>query len=195
MPEDADRAAGLIGPNAILQLLPVIEQFKGSKRSEELLIKAGIFEIPDGLSMIPEGAAARLHKQLRLEEPEFAALLSEAAGRKTADYILANRIPKPANILLKGLPKHVSAMMLSRAIERHSWTFVGSGHLRVPDPWTFELQNNPLIKGEYSETCLCHWHVGVFTRLYQKLVSKRCECIETRCGAQNADRVCRFCLH
>lgn len=195
MLEDVDRNVGLIGPNAILQFLPVLEKYGGPHRFNQLLANAGIFHIPDGLSMIPETHAARLHRQLRKEEPKVAAKLAEAAGKRTADYILANRIPKPVCLLLKALPVTPSAKLLSRSIARHAWTFVGSGQLHVPDPWTFEIRNNPLIRGETSTTCLCHWHAGVFSRLYQQLVSKTCACAETRCGAQNTGGVCQFQVH
>lgn len=189
------RATGLIGPNAILQLLPLIERLGGPERRARMLAAAGLFDLPDGQSMIPETDAARLHRQLRLEEPELAPCLTAAAGYETANYILANRIPPSAQWLLKALPPGASARLLSRAIARHAWTFAGSGHLHVVNPWTFELENNPLIRGETSDTCICHWHAAVFAQLYRTLVSGSCGCAETRCGAQGLGHRCRFELH
>ncbi|PUB17412.1 divinyl protochlorophyllide a 8-vinyl-reductase [Yoonia sediminilitoris] len=142
--------------------------------------------------MIPEADAARLHRQLRHEEPEMAPVLAAYAGFETANYILAHRIPKPAQWVLKALPKAAAASLLSQAIARHAWTFVGSGRLHVTDPWTFEIEDNPLIRGETSSQCLCDWHVGVFRQLYQTLVSSDCICAETRCGAQEKGNRCRF---
>lgn len=142
--------------------------------------------------MIPETDAAQLHQQLRREEPTLAPTLATRAGIGTADYILANRIPKQAQWVLKAMPKGASARMLSRAIAQHAWTFVGSGQLTVADPWTFEIAGNPLIKGETSERCLCDWHVGVFAQLYQTLVSRHAVCVETCCGAQKGADRCRF---
>lgn len=185
-------APGLIGPNAILQLLPVIDRFAGPEAVNRLLTRAGLPSIPDGHGMIPEDHAARLHRQLRRDAPDDAPRLSAEAGARTADYILAHRIPKPAQWLLKALPSGPSARLLSRAIAQHSWTFAGSGRFRVLDPWTFQIADNPLIRGEVSETCLCHWHAAVFARLYATLVSPRCTCIETACGSRSPDRLCRF---
>ena len=194
MSKDVSRAQGLIGPNAILQLLPVLDRAGGTEWRAHLLAAAGIGEIPDGQSMIPEGQAARLHRHLRQEEPARAALLAAAAGVETANYILANRIPRPAQWLLKALPKGPSARALSRAIAQHAWTFVGTGRFHVVDPWTFEIEDNPLIRGETSAECLCHWHAAVFARLYEALVSPSATCQETHCAAQGAGQRCRFAL-
>lgn len=193
-PEDAPRDAGLIGPNAILQLLPVIDHFGGPERLARLLSAASIREVPNGDAMIPEADAARLHRQLRLEEPDLAPRLAARAGRETANYILAHRIPRPVQWMLKALPKGPSARLLSRAIAQHAWTFVGSGRFYVRDPWCFEIEDNPLIRGETSTDCLCHWHVAVFERLYQSLVAPSCQCLETHCAAQGPDNICRFQL-
>lgn len=184
--------SGVIGPNAILQLLPVLDQFGGPVRRATLLADAGIFDLPDGSCMIPEEDAARLHHRLRVAEPEDAPVLAARAGVGTADYILQHRIPAPAQWVLRALPSGPAARFLSRAIAQHGWTFVGSGEFRVVDPWTFEIRDNPLIRGEKSDKCLCTWHAGVFTRLYQSLVTSRCHCVETCCGAQTPAGPCRF---
>ncbi|MBY5934577.1 bacteriochlorophyll 4-vinyl reductase [Tateyamaria omphalii] len=192
MSEDAHRPPGVIGPNAILQLLPLLDRIGGPERRAQMLAAAGIFDVPDGSCMIPEGDAARLHQQLRKEEPDLAPCLSSVAGYETANYILTHRIPRPAQWVLYTLPPAPAARLLSRAIEKHAWTFVGSGRLHVPDAWTFEISDNPLIRGERSAGCLCHWHAAVFARLYQALVSPSCTCEECRCGAQSGGGPCRF---
>lgn len=192
MSEDAHTATGVIGPNAVLQLLPLLDRIGGPARRDQILAEAGIFELPDGTCMIPETDAARLHHQLRLAEPDIAPALAAHAGLQTANYILRHRIPAPAQWVLKTLPRGPAAHLLSRAIARHAWTFVGSGRLEVIDPWTFEIHANPLIRGEVSDHCLCDWHAGVFRRLYQSLVTPSCGCVETCCGAQGTDLPCRF---
>lgn len=190
--EDVRQSTGLIGPNAILQLLPVLDRIGGPDRRAQILAAAGIFEVPDGQSMIPEGDAARLHRQLREEEPELAPALSAKAGVETANYILAHRIPTLAQWVLKALPKRPAAVLLSKAIGQHAWTFVGSGQVQMPDAWTYEIEDNPLIRGEHSDACLCVWHAAVFEKLYQVLVSPRCTCREVTCGAQGGGAPCRF---
>lgn len=69
---------------------------------------------------------------------------------------------------------------------------MGSGTFRVITPWIFEIDNNPLIRGETSDICLCDWRAGVFTRLHQALVADDCLCSETHCSAQAPKTLCRF---
>jgi len=182
----------VIGPNAILQLLPQIERIGGEARVAQMLEEAGIFEVPDGSHMIPEGDAARLHQALRRDEPDMAAQLATEAGRATADYILAHRIPAAVQVILKLLPAPLAARALSKAIAKHSWTFAGSGAFRVLSPWCFEIGHNPIVHGEHSDTPLCHWHAAVFTQLYQVLVDLRSVCREVSCCAVLHGEACRF---
>lgn len=189
--EDA-HAGAVIGPNAVLQLLPQIKRIGGEARVAQMLAEAGIFEVPDGSHMIPEGDAMRLHQVLRRHEPDMAPELASDAGRATADYILAHRIPEFAQMILKLLPASLAARSLSKAIEKHAWTFAGSGAFRVVSPWSFEIAQNPIVRGEHSTWPLCHWHAAVFARLYQVLVDARCVCVETTCCAVPTDDVCRF---
>lgn len=189
---DVSSYQGLIGPNAVLQMLPILDRFCDRTRRAQILAAAGIFEIPDGQSMIPETDAARLHRQLRLAEPEMAPTLATHAGFETANYILAHRIPKLAQGVLKVLPRAPAAKILSHAITKHAWTFAGSGMFHAKTPWSFTIQNNPIVRGEVSDVPLCHWHAAVFERLYRVLVSPRCRCLETRCTAQGSGDTCRF---
>ncbi|MEL7211695.1 MAG: bacteriochlorophyll 4-vinyl reductase [Pseudomonadota bacterium] len=182
---------GLIGPNAILQLVPVIEQAGGRALRDEVFAAAGVFDLPSGDQMISEAPAARVHQALRAQVPNLAAALAWEAGRRTADYILANRIPAFAQRILKALPWRLSAQLLSKAIQKNAWTFAGSGTFRVLTPLRFELADNPIVAGETSETPLCHWHAAVFERLYQVLVHPQMICRETDCIAQGAG-ACRF---
>ncbi len=184
MPEDGADQTGLIGPNAILQLLPVVEEYGGRRRVTELMANAGLAEAPDGKSMIPERDAARLHRQLRCEEPGAAIRLSKIAGQRTAAYILKHRIPRPAHVVLKALPASLAAYILARAIAQHAWTFAGSGRFRALTPWHFQIENNPLIRGETHRDVTCHWHAAVFEHLYRALVHRRCRAVETKCGCQ-----------
>ena len=191
---EAGSIVGRIGPNAILQLVPVLEEVAGAARTALILDAAGMDTLPDGLSMIPEEDAARLHQAVRHLAPEHAAIILHHAGIRTADYILAHRIPKLAQHVLTILPASLAARLLSRAIGHHAWTFVGSGHFRVVTPWQFEIAHNPLIHGECASTCLCAWHAAVFERLYRVLVSSRAHCEETVCSAHTGKGFCTFVL-
>jgi divinyl protochlorophyllide a 8-vinyl-reductase len=182
----------LIGPNAILQLLPQIERIGGEARVAQMLAEAGVFEVPDGSHMIPEGDAARLHQVLRRDEPEMAAELAAEAGRATADYILAHRIPKMAQWVLRALPSSLAARSLSGAITKHAWTFAGSGGFVALGPWRCEITDNPIVQGESSDVPLCHWHAAVFEHLYRTLVHPRTRCRETACCAMHGYHACQF---
>lgn len=186
-------ASGLIGPNAILQLMPVLETELGADRAGAIADCAAV-TIPDGLAMIPEHDAARLHRAVREMEPQRAQDLLRDAGSRTADYILAHRIPRFAQTILKMLPVPLAARLLARAIAQHAWTFAGSGTFRARTPWRFEIAHNPLIVGEHANTPLCIWHAAVFEKLYRTLVTKDAECVEERCGAQAGDGLCVFVI-
>lgn len=185
--------AALIGPNAVLQLLPVISREVGPRRLAVILDRTGLAVLPDGSRMIAEEDAARLHRTLRREEPDAAVRIAREAGQATADYILAHRIPRTVRQVLKAIPAGLAAPLLARAITRHAWTFVGSGRFRCRDSWTFEITDNPLIRGEHSPVPLCIWHAAVFERLYATLVAPDCRCAEETCAAQGYG-TCRFVI-
>lgn len=192
-PDDANRGAGLIGPNAILQLLPVLERAGGQPLRDQVMAAAGVFAPPSDEGMMPEGPAARMHQALRAIEPEMAPSLAWAAGERTARYIMARRIPKPAQLLLRVLPAALAGPVLSKAIAQHAWTFAGSGDFAVTGPLVFEIRDNPIVRGEVSETPLCHWHAAVFETLFRSLVDPRLRCVEESCCATGAP-ACQFVL-
>jgi divinyl protochlorophyllide a 8-vinyl-reductase len=193
MPDGGGHGPGRIGPNAIWQLLPLLERVGGAELRDSFLAGAGIFHIPTGAGLVDEAPVARLHRQVRDGMPDLAEAILTEAGRRTADYILANRIPKLAQWVLKALPSPLSGHVLAGAIDRNAWTFAGSGQFRVVStrPLVFEVADNPLIRGERNAKPLCHWHRAVFERLFRALVSSRAEVAETACGACGAP-ACRF---
>nr|WP_276203208.1 bacteriochlorophyll 4-vinyl reductase [Pseudoponticoccus marisrubri] len=180
-----------MGPNAVLQLLPQIERVAGAGQVDALLAQAGIGQVPDGSAMIPEAEARRLHAMVRMTLPGAEDVL-RAAGAATGAYILAHRIPKPAQAVLRALPAPLAARALSRAITRHAWTFAGSGRFAALTPWRFEIADNPVIRGAVSPVPLCAWHAAVFQHLYAALVHPDCRCRECRCGAQPGQLACVF---
>ncbi len=186
-------AAARIGPNAILQLVPVLDDALGIEGRAELLAAAGIAELPDGTRMIDEAPVARLHQTLRARVPDLAPAVSRQAGSGTGDYILAHRIPPLAQRLLRILPARLGARVLARAIARHAWTFSGSGRFRVVSqrPLVFEIADNPVVRGERAPVPVCAWHAAVFERLYRKLIDDRYRVTEVACCAAGAE-ACRF---
>lgn len=182
-------AAGRIGPNALLQLVPVLE----AAGQEGLFAAAGVAVPPPDAGMWPEAEVAAVHRQLRQDQPAQAPGWLAAAGEGTGSYILAHRIPRAAQAVLKALPAAVAAPMLALAIRRSAWTFAGSGSFRVAGwrPVVFEITGNPLIAGEHHAGPACHWHAAVFRRLFGALVWPGARVEETHCAAAG-DGVCRF---
>jgi divinyl protochlorophyllide a 8-vinyl-reductase len=191
--DDPARRRGRIGPNALTQLLPLLERAGGAELRETLLARAGVFELPDMTGLIDEEPVARLHQAMRAEVPDLAPSLAWEAGVRTADYILANRIPKPAQAVLTRLPAWAAGPILSKAIAKNAWTFAGSGRFEVLRGWpaVFLIHDNPVVRGEHAEGPLCHWHAGVFERLCRVLVSDSARAREVACCACG-DAACRF---
>lgn len=181
-----------IGPNAILQYLPVLDDALGRTGRDALMRRADV-TVPSGDAMIPQDPAAALHRHVRTELGALAPGLAARAGKRTGDYILQHRIPPVAQAVLRVLPPRPAARLLSQAIARHAWTFVGSGRLEVENPFVFLLRDNPVIAGEASAHPLCAWHAAVFETLYRRLVHPALRCRETTCAACG-DGGCRFSL-
>jgi divinyl protochlorophyllide a 8-vinyl-reductase len=195
--EHGDRggACHLIGPNSVLQLLPVLDARLGKETRRRLLHEAGLGGPPSDRGLMPEKPAARLHQALRRHYPERAAAMTREAGARTGDYIIQHRIPGAVVRALSVLPPPLAGRLLAGAIARHAWTFAGSGHFRMVAKWpaVFELHDNPVVRGEASTQPLCDWHAAVFERLYRRLVDERLRCVETRCCACGDDS-CRFVI-
>lgn len=156
-----------------------------------MMLIAGLDAPPSDKGMMPEGPAARLHHAVRQTLGPAAPWVLAEAGRATGDYILAHRIPRPAQLLLRSLPAALSAPLLKAAIAKHAWTFAGSGQFSTRSGLVFEIAANPVIAGETSPTPLCHWHAAVFERLFRTLVDDRLRAQETACCACG-DHACRF---
>ncbi len=181
-----------IGPNAILQHLPVLDAAIGEKLRDALLYRAGVIAPPEDAGMWPEEEVARLHHAVRLFLPDRAGYIQRAAGLATGDYILAHRIPSAAQWIIRALPKTLGARLLAMAIAKHAWTFAGSGQFRVVShaPLTFEITGNPLAEAP-AEHPICDWHAAVFERLFSRLVWPDVTVQEQTCRALG-DRACRF---
>jgi divinyl protochlorophyllide a 8-vinyl-reductase len=186
MSQAAVAQRGRIGPNAVLQLRTVLLEQEGRAAAERLFTAAGQAEALDDppSDMVDQAVPAALFSALfRLYPRDRAIGIAEEAGRRVADYVIANRIPAPAVRLLSVLPPILAAPMLFQAIERNAWTFAGSGlcTARAEKSPQIEIHGNPLkMPGSV-------WHRAVFERLFRRLV-----CAGTRVrampGAYGSDR-------
>jgi len=195
----AQPITGRIGPNAITRLAEVLPGFVGRQETRQLFAKAGLLGYlhapPQG--MVDEAEVTRLHQVLRATlGGAVATQVARSAGLRTADYLLAHRIPTPVQVLLRRLPAPLAARMLLRAIGRHSWTFGGSGVFtaRAGQPVVLTLRDNPLCKGLCTQAPACDFYAATFERLFRVLVHPRARVSETACEACG-DPACRFEVH
>jgi divinyl protochlorophyllide a 8-vinyl-reductase len=170
------RPRALIGPNAVLQAVAVMEERLGRAETAAILVDAQVHALPSGEGMIPEVQALRLHRWLALHEPLGCFVIAEEAGARTADYIIANRIPGPAVWLLKHLPAMLAAPLLMAAIRKHAWTFIGAGLFLPRGAWQFSIDRSGAHDAVPVPESLFHWYAAVFTRLYRELVASDCTC-------------------
>jgi divinyl protochlorophyllide a 8-vinyl-reductase len=188
--------SGRIGPNAITRLAEALDLQIGHRFTMELFSLAGLatyLERPP-TTMIDEAEARRLHSLVRERLDErIADEVSRAAGVATANYLLANRIPKPVQRLLKALPARLACRLLLKAIERHAWTFAGSGHFeaRAGQHALLTIRDNPLCRGQHSTYPVCSYYAATFERLFIVLVHRKATVTELSCEARGDD-ACRF---
>lgn len=170
------RADALIGPNAVLKAVEVMEERLGHAETVAILADAQITRLPSGAHMIPEIEALRLHRWLVLHDPMGALVIAGEAGARTADYIIAHRIPRAAGWLLRHLPARAAAPLLMAAIRKHAWTFVGAGAFAPSDAWHFTIDRAAARDSLPPPESLFVWYAAVFTRLFRVLVADDCTC-------------------
>ena len=183
---------GKVGPNAIIQLADVLQDRFGPEERWAALHAAGLDQYlaapPE--RMTDEQEAAALHKAVMARHTLDWDDLSWEAGTRTAHYLLANRIPRGAQWLLRHLPPALSARLLVRAIAQHAWTFAGSGAFAArmdKRGMTITIADNPIAMPG------CPWHRAVFTQLFQVLVSPHVGVTHEQCCASGCS-VCRFVI-
>jgi divinyl protochlorophyllide a 8-vinyl-reductase len=192
--------AGRIGPNAITRVAEVLPVRVGRAVTAQVFEAAGLArylqEPPQ--AMVDETEVRRLHGVLRetLGDAEARAV-ARAAGTRTADYLLAHRIPRPVQRLLKVLPAPLAARVLLAAIARHAWTFAGSGQFSARCAWrqgppvVLAIRGNPLCRGLATAAPACDYYAATFERLFRVLVQARSRVLEVACEACG-DPECRF---
>jgi divinyl protochlorophyllide a 8-vinyl-reductase len=183
-----------IGPNAVTRLAEAL----GPARAERVFAAAGLFHRladPPG-RMVPEAEVTALHRAARALLGEDAAdRASREAGRLTALYLLANRIPRLLQAVLRRLPASLAARILTNAIGRHAWTFAGSGTFRVIPgrPMRLEIAGGPIPRAGAADHPVCGYYAATFETLFRALVSPRTQVTEVACEAMGAP-ACVFAL-
>jgi divinyl protochlorophyllide a 8-vinyl-reductase len=194
----------LIGPNAIIQVAEAIRSKPGIARLEEVMQRAGLahYIASPPTSMVPEDEVARLHRAVAglVPAPDVEPLMREA-GHNTALYLLANRIPAPAQAVLKLLPAPLAARVLLMAITRHAWTFAGSSRFthETGHPVHIRLEGSPLFATPVSRKLAAAYFKATFETLFRELVNRRTRAIginppSSAKGADGTEVACAFDL-
>ena len=192
----ASAEAGRIGPNAIIRVAETLRDVLGEDTTRVIFARAHLephlAHLPTG--MVPEEDVGALQTALfdELEEGEARKIAFEA-GLRTGDYLLANRIPKPAQAVLKILPPALASRILLSTIKKHSWTFSGTGDFSVANghPVVVSIAGCPICRGRHGAHPQCDYYAGTFQRLFEVLVSRNTSVRETRCEAMG-DPSCSF---
>lgn len=188
---------GRIGPNVLIQTAHALAHRLGRDTASRVLQVSThhTFEtLPT--EMVDEATANALMRHLvSTYGPPFARAVMRDAGERTGDYLLANRIPGIARIVLPALPARLALRILTTAIARHTWTFAGSATVEIlaGSPSVIAITNCPMCAGLTSDVPVCDFYVGTFHRLAQTLLGPRGFADEATCAARG-DSACRFVL-
>ncbi|MBI3790877.1 MAG: bacteriochlorophyll 4-vinyl reductase [Gemmatimonadetes bacterium] len=195
--QGAPRAGGIIGPNSILQLVDVLRTALGDATAERLLKRATgrtFDHLPT--AMIDEREPNRLVREvIGAVGAEDARRYLRDAGTRTGDYLLAHRIPRVAQWVMRLLPRAHGRRLLLGAMARHAWTFAGSGTFRiVPGTLpTLEIAGCPMCHGFRVGAPMCDYYAATFERLLQVIIDPQVVVREVACEAVG-DAACRFVL-
>ncbi|MEO1090561.1 MAG: bacteriochlorophyll 4-vinyl reductase [Pseudomonadota bacterium] len=169
-----------IGPNAVTRMFEALRSSTDDVVLRRVAERAGlgayVAERPE--AMVEEREVEALHRAVWAEcGATVAVAIADDAGRRTGDYLLANRIPRPAQSVLRVLPPAASSACLLAAIGRHAWTFAGSGAFVVQRraPARLAIEGGPIMRLGDAAPSLVAYYAGTFARLYQVLVSPRSE--------------------
>ena len=177
-----------IGPNAILRVIEALGAGPDAAATAPIFAQAGLshyLETPP-TEMVDEREVTALHQALRdILGIKQARQIGADAGRRTGDYLLANRIPRPVQRLLKLLPRALAARVLLKAIEKNSWTFAGGARFstQAGRPTRFILDGSRVCRDTSSPLPLCDFYGATFERLFRELVDPEVRVVEVQCQA------------
>jgi divinyl protochlorophyllide a 8-vinyl-reductase len=190
-------AAGRIGPNAVTRLAEALRALHGERMAARVFGAAALDHMlrEPPREMVDEVAVARLHGTAHAElGAAAAATVARDAGLRTGDYLLAHRIPRPMQRVLRRFPASLAARVLVAAIGRHAWTFAGSG--RFAAAWMrngvrLSITGCPLCREIDASDPTCDFYCATFERLFRTLVHADTTVVESSCQACGAT-ACEF---
>jgi divinyl protochlorophyllide a 8-vinyl-reductase len=195
-PSGTPAASGRVGPNAITRIDEALVSLVGPALRDRVFAEAGLaghVQYPP-TAMVDETDVARLHRTLRtVLGPAEAQRVSAEAGRLTGAYLLANRIPRAAQAVLRTLPRPLAARLLVRAIARHAWTFAGSGSFsyRFGGGLALTIAGSPICRHVDDGGMACAYSAATFETVFGAMLGPNVRVVETACTAAGDD-ACRF---
>ena len=184
MSEDGT-CAGLIGPNAILQLMPVLDRVGGPelRRADagaRRRVRAARRHADD-----PRRPRGRLHQALRAALPDLAPALAgrgRPGARPTTSWPIASRAGADA---AEGAARAAGGAGAGQGDRQPCLDLCGIGPFPRAVALSVRDRRQPDRAGRTCRPPVCHWHAAVFARLYQVLVHPDFDCVETGCTAES----------
>lgn len=192
-------APGRIGPNTIIQVAGVLRDRLSPSFAEAVLRDATRYTLATLPSeMIDEREAQGVVRSLMARMGvELAAPMLREAGSRTADYLLAHRIPRVAQWVMRAAPRRVGLSLLLKAMTANAWTFAGSGHFHVESDGhapVLVFEECAMCRGMHEAIPMCDFYAGTFEQLIRVLIAPDVRVTEATCMAQGG-AACRFELH
>jgi divinyl protochlorophyllide a 8-vinyl-reductase len=169
--------ASRIGPNAVTRLAEAVTERFGAAETAALFRAAGLFHhfASPPERMVAEADVVALHRTLAARFPAEAEAIAADAGARTGAYLLANRIPKPVQAVLRVAPPWVAAKVLLAAVAKNAWTFAGSGAFEAHAGGGADVavRGGPFADPREAAAPLRAFYAAVFAHLFRALVSPR----------------------
>ncbi|RRR75448.1 MAG: bacteriochlorophyll 4-vinyl reductase [Candidatus Viridilinea halotolerans] len=182
-----------IGPNSLIQTVGALEEQHGTQEAHRLLELMGHGELATQLptTMVDEQEFIGLISALRGELGiAGAGKVLARAGERTAEYLLANRIPAPARFILPLMPRRLALPIFLKAIAGHAWTFAGSGRFSFMverHGATLRLADCPEARGISADVPVCSFYTACFQALLRPLIDRKLTVRERSCAAQGVE--------
>jgi divinyl protochlorophyllide a 8-vinyl-reductase len=182
-----------IGPNALIQTVTALREARGAPAADAFLKGVGRGDLVTAppTTMVEESEFIALINALRAAYGvEETGTILARSGELTAAYLLANRIPGPAHMLLPLLPRGLALQILLKAVGAHAWTFAGSGRFSFKvgaDCTRLRLADCAECRGMVAREPLCRYYEHCFQSLLRPLIDRRLVVRETSCAASGAD--------
>jgi divinyl protochlorophyllide a 8-vinyl-reductase len=186
-----------IGPNAITRMAEAMSGLHGAEVCQRVFDAAGLsfYLASPPESMLDEAHVIALHQAARTHFTVDAyAEVARLAGELTGRYVLRKRIPGPVKTLLTLLPFVLSAPILAGAMQRHAWTFAGSGafsYRRQGRGLMLRIDDSPIARDVHGVKSACAYYTGSFERLFDHVAPGRVRVEEVACSA-DGDEACLF---